>query len=258
MKIPTIIGTIDRRILINYQVDKDVLSKYLPAPFRPKLVNDKGIVGICLIRLKNIRPKGLPKTVGISSENGAHRIAVEWKENGQTKEGVFIPRRDTSSKLNSLVGGRIFPGVHHFASFTVNEENGNYSVEFTSDDETFLSIKAEETNNWNADSIFDSLKWASAFFEKGAIGYSPDKIGETYDGLELKTYEWKVTPLIVSEVRSSFFEDETIFPKGSVKFDNALLMKTIKHEWKSLNEIKKLSPTKPISNSALRDATAYS
>lgn len=239
MKIPTIIGTIDRRILINYQVDKDVLTKYLPVPFRPKLVNGKGVVGICLIRLKNIRPKGLPKTVGISSENGAHRIAVEWTENGEIKEGVFIPRRDTSSKLNSLAGGRIFPGIHHLADFSIHEEKENYSVEFTSDDDTFLSIKAKETTNWNTDSVFDSLECASDFFEKGAVGYSPNKIGETFDGLELKTYEWKVKPLTVSEVRSSFFEDEAIFPKGTVKFDNALLMKSIEHEWKSLRGIKK-------------------
>ncbi len=238
MKIPTIIGTIDRRILINYLVDKDVLTNYLPSPFRPKLVNDKAVVGICLIRLKNIRVKGLPKTVGISSENGAHRIAVEWTENGETKEGVFIPRRDTSSKLNSLAGGRIFPGVHHLADFSVNEENGNYSVEFTSDDETFLSIKAKETADWNTESIFDNLDCASDFFEKGAIGYSPDKTGKTFDGLELKTYEWKVKPLITSEVSSSFFEDQTVFPKGSVKFDNALLMKNIEHEWRSLKEMK--------------------
>lgn len=237
MNIPTIIGTIDRRILINYQVDKDVLSEYLPSPFRPKLVNDKGVVGICLIRLKNIRPKGLPKIVGISSENGAHRIAVEWTENGILKEGVYIPRRDTSSKLNSIAGGLIFPGLHHLADFSVNEKEGNYSVEFKSDDETFLSIKAKETTEWNADSVFDSLESASNFFEKGAVGYSPDKIEETFEGLELKTYEWKVNPLTVWEVRSSFFEDETLFPRGTVRFDNALLMKSIDHEWKSLKKI---------------------
>ncbi len=221
----------DRRILINYQVDNDVLTKYLPDPFRPKLVNDKGVVGICLIRLKNIRPKGLPKTFGISSENGAHRIAVEWKENGLTKEGVYIPRRDTSSKSNSLAGARIFPGVHHLADFSVDEKERSYSIEFKSDDETFLSIKAKETTDWNEESVFDNLDCASDFFERGTVGYSPDKIGETYDGLELKIYEWKVKPLKVSEVRSSFFENESIFPKGSVKFDNALLMKDIEHEW---------------------------
>ena len=156
MKIPKIKGIIDRRILINYQVDKDALENYLPKPFKPKLVNGKGIAGICLIRLKEIRPKGLPKQIGISSENGAHRIAVEWIENSELKEGVYIPRRDTSSKLNSLAGGTIFPGVHHLAEFSVNESDGNYKVAFVSDDETSLSIEAKETNNWNNECVFES------------------------------------------------------------------------------------------------------
>ena len=86
MKIPKIKGVIDRRILINYLVDANVLADYLPKPFKPKLVNGKGIAGICLIRLKEIRPFNLPKQLGISSENGAHRIAVEWEENGNLRE----------------------------------------------------------------------------------------------------------------------------------------------------------------------------
>ena len=138
MKIPTIIGTIDRRILINYQADKEVIEKFLPTPFRPKLVKGKAIVGICLIRLKNIRPKGIPFNVGTSSENGAHRIAVEWTENDEIKEGVYVPRRDTSSRLNSLAGGRVFPGVHHLADFKVDEDKGLYNIEFKSEDGTFL------------------------------------------------------------------------------------------------------------------------
>jgi|TARA_B110000090_G_scaffold5517_1_gene5710 hypothetical protein len=236
MKIPKIKGIIDRRILINYQIDKEVLENYLPKPFKPKLVNGKGIAGICLIRLKEIRPKGLPKQIGISSENGAHRIAVEWTENGKQKEGVYIPRRDTSSKLNSLAGGTIFPGIHHLAKFKVNEKDGNYEVGFISDDKTSLSIKAKETNSWNTESVFENLECVSEFFENGSIGYSPDK--NNFDGLELKAYNWKVSLLEVENVKSSFFENESIFPKGSVKFDNALLMKDIEHEWIGLKKIK--------------------
>ena len=241
MKIPKIKGIIDRRILINYQVDKDALENYLPKPFKPKLVNGKGIAGICLIRLKEIRPKGLPKQIGISSENGAHRIAVEWIENSELKEGVYIPRRDTSSKLNSLAGGTIFPGVHHLAEFSVNESDGNYKVAFVSDDETSLSIEAKETNNWNNESVFESLDCVSDFFENGSVGYSPDK--NDFEGLELKAYDWKVSLLDVKNVQSSFFENENIFPKGSVKFDNALLMRDIEHEWIGLKKIKKATNT---------------
>lgn len=229
MKIPIIKGIIDRRILINYQVDKEVLEAYLPAPFRPMLVNGKGIAGICLIRLKEVRPKGLPGFLGISSENGAHRFAVSWEEGGKMREGVFIPRRDTSSLLNSWAGGRIFPGEHHLAEFSINEGGGSYEVGFKSKDKTFLSIVAEEKEVWNQDSVFRDISHASEFFKNGSLGYSTCKNG--FDGLELKTYTWKASALEVEKVTSSFFEDERIFPRGSIKFDNALLMKNIEHEW---------------------------
>ncbi|MFK7783536.1 MAG: DUF2071 domain-containing protein, partial [Crocinitomicaceae bacterium] len=191
MKIPIIKGLIERRILINYHVDPDVLIDYLPKPFKPKLVKGKGIAGICLIRLKEVRPKGLPKQVGISSENGAHRIAVEWSNNGELKEGVYIPRRDTSSIINSLAGGTIFPGVHHLAKFEINETSKNYEVSFKSKDGTYLSIKASETDKWNSESVFENLYSVSNFFENGSVGYSPDKTD--FDGLELKTNSWKVS-----------------------------------------------------------------
>ena len=72
------------------------------------------------------------------------------------------------------------------------------------------------------------------FFEAGAIGYSPN--GNKYDGLKLKTYNWKVEPLDVISVHSSFFENGKIFPEGSIMFDNALLMTQLKHEWYSVEQ----------------------
>lgn len=231
MKIPTIHGYIDRRILINYTAEPKSVEKIIPAPFRPKIYKGKAIVGICLIRLKHIKPKGLPNFIGINSENGAHRIAVEWDENGETKSGVYIPRRDTSLALNTLVGGRIFPGKHNRAKFNVEESHGNYHIHFKSSDQTEIAIKASETALFNQTSIFETLTNASNFFKNGDLGYSPNN--NKFDGLRLKTFNWDVKPLAVTEVKSSFFDDETIFLKGSVIFDNALLMTNIEHEWRS-------------------------
>src|SRR4051812_29735442 len=138
-------GFLDRRILINFIADPDVVRAIIPSPFKPKIYKGKAIVGICLIRLKNIKPKGLPNFAGVSSENGAHRIAVEWNENGKIKEGVFIPRRDTSLRLNTIIGGRLFPGKHYLAKFNVQESNGNYHIDFVSSDKTKISIDARET-----------------------------------------------------------------------------------------------------------------
>ncbi len=117
MRLPAIKGLIDRRILVNYRVDAAVAARVLPAPFRPKLAHGYAMAGICLIRLKQMRPAFLPCNAGIGSENAAHRFAVEWDRDGRMHEGVFIPRRDTSSRLNALAGGRLFPGEHHHAHF---------------------------------------------------------------------------------------------------------------------------------------------
>jgi len=57
--------------------------------------------------------------------------------------------------------------------------------------------------------------------------------GNRLDGLKLKTKTWRVEPLKVEEVFSSYFADETKFPKGSVEFDCALIMRNIEHQWLS-------------------------
>jgi hypothetical protein len=234
MKIPTITGVIERRILVNYTVDPDIVQKILPGPFRPKVYQGKAIVGICLIRLKGIRPKGFPASFGISSENGAHRIAVEWTEDGLVKEGVYVPRRDSSSFLNTLAGGRVFPGKHYHAKFDVHEADGHYQVAFLSSDGTTISIDASSADSLNSTSIFGDIQTASRFFEQGSVGYSPN--GGKLDGIELRAFDWKVAPLEVKTVHSSFFEDEEVFPKGAVQFDNALLMTQIRHEWHSVKD----------------------
>jgi uncharacterized protein YqjF (DUF2071 family) len=232
MLLPTIRGVIDRRILVNYRVDPEVAARLLPAPFRPKLANGHAIAGICLIRLKQLRPRFVPIAIGIGSENAAHRFAVEWDHEGTPQEGVFIPRRDTSSRLNTIVGGRLFPGVHHHARFEVGESKDRLRVEFESDDRrASASVEARLADGLSADSAFGSLDEASRFFERGALGYSTTNNATRFDGLELRCTKWTVQPLTIEAVRSSYFDDRAMFPEGSATIDCALLMRDVEHEW---------------------------
>ena len=232
MKIPVIRGVIDRRILVNYHVDPGVLAHLLPAPFRPKVIRGAGLVGICLIRLKKVRPACFPSRLGISSENAAHRAAVEWDDHGVVREGVFVRRRDTNSWLNSLAGGRLFPGIHHHAKFTVEESADRFAVALRSDDEvTSMSVRSRRVDRLPTSSVFRSLEEASAFFQAGSLGYSATSNPSRFQGLELRCRKWQVEPLDVEEVRSSFFDDVSQFPRGSIEFDSALLMRGIEHEW---------------------------
>ena len=238
MRLPAIAGVIDRRILVNYRIDPTILAAILPAPFRPKLVQGQAMGGICLIRLKKVRPRLLPLAIGITSENAAHRIAVQWDEGDQTREGVFIPRRDTDCLLNVFAGGRLFPGEHHHARFMVKENGDHLSVALASrDGDTRVSIAGRVAPSLPADSIFRDLEEASQFFEAGSLGYSATSDDGRYDGIELQCKSWSVLPLEVEQVASSFFDDEQRFPRGSVMFDHALLMRNIEHEWHSRDDL---------------------
>lgn len=227
--LPAIRGVIDRRILVNFRANADVLDEVLPDLFSPRTVDGYGIGGICLIRFRDLRPRGVPAVLGIGSENAAHRIAVEWTEGGERRTGVYVPRRDTNSAFNTLLGGRLFPGVHHRATFDVHESGIHYEVEMTSnDDETHVQVAGTESDSLPDGSVFDSLSAASSFFQQGSLGHSPNDRKNTHEALELRPFEWEVTPLAVESVSSSYFER---FSDDTVAFDHALLMRDIGHEW---------------------------
>jgi hypothetical protein len=230
---PTIQGLIKRRILVNYRVQPEAMAAYLPAPFRPQLYQGWAIAGICLIRLENIRPKGLPAALGLNSENAAHRVAVTWDTaTGQAQNGVYIPRRDTDSCLNHWAGGRLFPGEHQLADFTVNDHDERLDLTIVAHDHGMrVHVRGEVSNALPANSCFSSLAAASHFFECGGIGYSATGNAGCYDGLRLNISSWQVTPLTVSAVASSFFDDTAIFPAGTAVFDHALLMRGVAHSW---------------------------
>jgi len=65
------------------------------------------------------------------------------------------------------------------------------------------------------------------------MGYSATSAGDHLDAIELETVDWRVSPLDVERVHSSFFGDERRFPAGSVQFDCALVMRDIEHTWRS-------------------------
>jgi hypothetical protein len=227
MSIPVLKSTIGRRLLVNFRADAEAIRSKLPLPFRPKLHGGNAIVGVCLIRLEHIRPAFLPPFIGASSENAAHRIAVLWEdEAGTTQEGVYIPRRDTSSVFNHLAGGRLFPGQHQLASFEVQTTESQIDFQMRSrDNKVEIRVAGQVAPELPASSCFSSLAEASSFFESGSLGYSARYDSSQLDGVRMLTHTWQVEALDISEVYSSYYADEDEFPKGSIIYDHTLLMK---------------------------------
>ena len=239
---PAIAGRIARRLLVNYRVNPEAVETLLPPGMRPKTVGGRAVAGICLIRLEAVRPRGWPAWIGISSENAAHRIAVEWDEDEAIRGGVFIPRRDTDRWFNRLAGGRLFPGQHHAALFQVEDTERRLAVEVRSDDGAVaIELSAEPAETPPADSVFRDMDEANAFFQTGALGWSPRRDGTALEGLELHCPVWRMEPLRVAHVRSSFFERLG----ADAEFDSAFLMRGLEHEWHTAGTRRFDAPVSP-------------
>ncbi len=239
MKIPAIEGIIRRRLLLNYRVDPGVMQRLLPAPFRAKLHRGHAIAGLCLIRLEHVRPNGFPATIGISSENAAHRVAIEWSPpQGEARSGVFVRRRDTNSTLNHLAGGRIFPGVHHRAHFNIDDDGAHIDFAMDSHDgAASIRVKGDAAGALPATSCFASLAESSRFFEDGRDGYSPGRDGCGCDGLRLEITHWTAQPFAVNRIEASWFSELNRQFPGAAEFDHALIMRDIPHRWKNLEPL---------------------
>ena len=222
---------IERRLLVSYRIDPERVAALLPRPFRPQVVNGHAIGGVCFIRMGGLRPAHLPRAAGLTTENVAHRFAVEWDGEPGSQTGVYIPRRDTSSRITAAMGAGIFPGAYHHSRFQVAESAEAIRITVGSRDGlASLSVAAAPADTLES-GLFASLAEATDFFRRGALGFSPSAAPGCVDGVQLKSTNWAARPMTISEISSSLFDNATTFPRGSCVLDSALLMTNITARW---------------------------
>jgi hypothetical protein len=139
--LPTLEGVIRRRVLLNFRANPSTVARLLPAPLEVLTYNGFAIVGVCLIGMERLRPKGIAGALGLSSENMAHRIAIRYPTADGMKDGVFIWRRETDQCLllsarkmdwpMSLLKARLRPGGSRIRSFLPSITPSSFSGEAT-------------------------------------------------------------------------------------------------------------------------------
>jgi hypothetical protein len=225
--------TIERRLLVNYRIDPQVVTRQLPPPFRPQLVSGWAVGGVCFIRLGGLRPACFPSAVGMTTENVAHRFAVEWDDDHGTQVGVFIPRRDTNSPITALAGDKVFPGVHRLARFTIHEHRSEFQIAVASRDGTLGLSVAAHGSTFLGGELFGSLEDAVSFFRGGSLGYSPSGVTHRLIGVRIQSRTWDARPVTVRHMASSMFDDPSVFPKGSCTLDFGLVVRNLPVRWQN-------------------------
>jgi hypothetical protein len=224
-----------RWLLATYRVDPAVVEASLPAPLRPRLIGGWGVATVSFVALAQPRVQE-----GIAaSENAGHGFAVEWDEVDGTHAGIYVARRDTDSLLNSLAGGRFFPGEQHPAGFHITERPNAVRAHLASHDkELDVRLTVERGLPFQPSTLFASLEDAIYFFETGPADYTVTRDPLRIDGVAITADLSQLEPLRVVEARSSFFEDETTFPSCSAYIDSAFMVRSLSADWRALPSLR--------------------
>lgn len=219
MSRPAIASFIERRLLVNFRLDPEVAARILPEGTQPLLHRGHAVGGLCLIRLAGARRSGGPLAdlagrFGLRTEIAVHRIATVWQGPDGPEQGVYIPRRDTDSRISTLTAGLFLPGEHHLARFEVEESAERLRIGFRSaDGSAHAQVQAQVADRLRGSALFADLEEASAF------------VREAPDGYPARAEEFAVRPATLVQVASSYFEDPARFPAGSAAPDSALVLR---------------------------------
>ncbi len=222
---PAIASLIERRLLVNFRLDPEAAARILPAGTRPLLRSGHAVGGLWLIRLSAVRRSAGPALpgladlagrLGLRSEIAVHRIATVHEGPDGPEPGVYIPRRDTDSRITTLTSGLLLPGEHHLARFEVQETPERVRVGFrAADGAAQAEIEAVVADRLPGSVLFADLGEAARFAREAPEGYA-----EVPESLAVR-------PAALVRASSSYFEDPERFPPGTAEPDSALLLRDL-------------------------------
>ena len=222
--LPSLEATLTRRVLVIYRADPVVLRRLVPAPLELATRNGCAVVGISLMRLAELRVRGMSSAMGLSAENMAHHAAIRYPAGRALSDGLFIWRRDTDSPLLAQLGGRLVPAEFRQASFAFREGTSMAAEIRTERHEADVSFVATPDRYWRSTPIFRTREDACEFCCACECVFSCAWRDRRLFATRLPASPWEMTPLRILRLRSAFFESPKIFPKGSIAFDSAVLL----------------------------------
>ncbi|HMK11746.1 MAG TPA: hypothetical protein VK461_09205 [Acidimicrobiales bacterium] len=228
VRTPVLQATLERRLLVTYRLDPDAVADLVPGPFWLHMVGGFAVGSITLDHVTALRPRGLPAATGFTSQNAAHRIAVEWEQQGRRAAGTFVLARHTSARRIAAAGDRIFPGQRERADFAVDDRGPNLSVAFRSRDGVVAVDADVAVDDVGASELFSRPDEAWRLSIRGAMTASLRRRGGVLDWIDEHARGGRVRAASIERVTSS------LFPAAVGAPDSAIVARDVTIEWRAV------------------------
>jgi hypothetical protein len=220
---------LEQKLLLVFRAEPDTLAEWLPAEIRLRPFRGLGIAGIWIERRQQKASRLLPARLA-ATQNIVHHIYVTRDLAPQReKAGIFVVRRDTSSRwLSWSTTGPEVDRRHH-ARFRVRRRHESIDLIADSDDRVMhVALAARLTEQLPVNSAFHSLADATAFLQPSSAFMGA--VGGLTPLATPGTTKWRLQPLAVKRIESSLFSSPTT-PCGQLEFDSAFTLRSIEFSW---------------------------
>lgn len=219
-------GRMVRRLLVNATLDVDLVSPLLPPGVVPAVVGGRGraFVGVCLLRVADLRPGRAPALLGRSFDGLAYRVAVTTS---QGAPAVHIVRRETADRLARCVGGRVFPGTHRRVDTDVSADELRVVAGGHGGPSLVVEV-ADEPPRIDHGSVLGDDEAASAFFSAATLATSPARRAGRYECLRMEAPPFSVRAVRPQELVLDRLAWALGAPEpAALRFDSAFLVRDV-------------------------------
>ena len=214
------------RFIVNMRVPPDALEAELPGSLEPQEVNGWGIVSFCLLDLRRLTIAPLPPVVGPHSMSCAIRSAV-LDEAGAPS--VFVPARQTSSKLGAWFTRRGFSAPHELVDIDVaSHQDGGTELRVTDQGVTSIDAWLRPRTTLQSEA-FGSIDDFAKFLAMGERSYGRSRHDGKLTVLDLHKSDAGYEPLSVERISGSFVDH---WNAAGGEIDSAFRTTDARYEWK--------------------------
>ncbi|PDS25813.1 YqjF family protein [Flavobacterium branchiophilum] len=176
-------------LIINYEVNPEILNKYIPKGTEIDLWNNKAYISLVGFMFENVKVFGLKIPLHTTFEEVNLRFYVKRFENHQWKRGVVFIKEIVPRQALTWVANTIYKEHYHTTKMQHYKETSN---EFNN-----LKYDWQHKNNWNSicvkagKNLLDIPEDSeAAFITEHYFGYTKVDANTTYE-YEVKHPKWQ-------------------------------------------------------------------
>jgi hypothetical protein len=221
----------NRSVVFTFAVPKKQLAGFLPECLTlDSFNNEYGFIAVAMVDTKNLRPKGIPETLGNDFVLIGYRVFVRYTNiKGKRLRGLYILKSETNKKRMEFFGN-LFTHYNYTTTdiiFEDNEEGTKVSSKESSFQASFNMVSEESP--LPEGSPFASWKEARKFMGPLPFTFTYDPQNREVLIIEGVRQNWNPQPLTVKDYHFKFIEDLNL---SDVILANAFQITDVPYYWK--------------------------